>query len=199
MQTNKIFIGKLSPDLTEEHLRDYFSTFGEIDEIQFVFNKQTNERKSFCFIQFKEVMAVEQITRGKVPPESVRHVIDSIEVECKKKFDDNHPVQRKIKAIERQRKGMWGGGDFPPVPYGYGNYYGGAPGGYDFYSGYGYYGGYYGGHHGYHGGGGTRDIYGYGYEDYSSVNYTNGGGYGGSYSGGKYGNRTSSRGKSYDG
>ena len=50
MQTNKIFIGKLPADLTEDHLREYFTTFGEIDEIQFVFNKQTNERKSFCLL-----------------------------------------------------------------------------------------------------------------------------------------------------
>ena len=159
MQTNKIFIGKLPSELTEENLRDYFSTFGEIEEIQFVFNKQTRERKSFCFIQFKSSEAVEKITESKVPPESTRHTIESFEIECKKKFDDNHPIQRKIKAIERQKKG-W---DY----YGnYGNHYGNNNM-YDYnnygpYYGYGHYGGHYGGPP-------YRDMYYSGYEEYNTA------------------------------
>lgn len=167
MQTSKIFIGKLPSELTEEHLRNYFSTFGEIEEIQFVFNKQTNERKSFCFIQFKSSDAVEKITEAKVPPESTRHTIESFEIECKKKFDDSHPIQRKIKAIERQKKG-W---DY----YGnYGNNY--NQGNYDYsygpYYGYSNYSGYYGGGAGqpYSSG---REMYGpyngYGHDEYNNA------------------------------
>lgn len=183
MQTNKIFIGKLPAELTEDNLRDYFSTFGEIDEIQFVFNKQTNERKSFCFIQFKTTEAVEKITDSKVPPESKRHTIESFEIECKKKFDDNHPIQRKIKAIERQKKGWDYYGNYQGS-YGYGSYdgqYYGQP----YYGGYsGGYGGYYGPQYQSHRGDnmyGTSYNNGYGHEEYNTA-------YNGYYSG-KPGNR----------
>ena len=179
MQTNKIFIGKLPAELTEEHLRNYFTTFGEIEEIQFVFNKQTRERKSFCFIQFKSSDAVEKITESKVPPESMRHTIESFEIECKKKFDDSHPIQRKIKAIERQKKGWdyYGG---------YGNNYGNNSA-YDYNS----YGPYYGyGHYSHYGGPPYRDMYYNGYEEYNNA-------YNGYYKNGKTangGHRGSSRG-----
>ena len=138
MQTNKIFIGKLPGGLTEDQMRCYFSTFGEIEKIEFVFHKQTNERKSFCFIEFKSQEAVEKITESKVPPESTRHTIESFEIECKKKFDDNHPIQRKIKAIERQKRG----GDYYG---GFGNYSHGNFGKYNYGPQYGYgnYGGFY--------------------------------------------------------
>lgn len=159
MQTNKIFIGKLPAELTEENLRDYFSQFGEIDEIQFVFNKQTRERKSFCFIQFKSSEAVEKITESKVPPESMKHTIESFEIECKKKFDDSHPIQRKIKAIERQKKGLdyygnYGHQMYPDYSFGHGQHFYGY--GHGFYP-----------HH--HGGPPYRDMYYNGYEEYNKA------------------------------
>lgn len=181
MQTNKIFIGKLPSELTEEHLRDYFSEFGEIEEIQFVFNKQTRERKSFCFIQFKFSDAVEKITESKVPPESTRHTIQSFEIECKKKFDDSHPIQRKIKAIERQKKGWdyYGnhGNNYGNNAYDYNSNYGGP------YYGYGHYGGHYGGPP-------HRDMYYNGYEEYNNAynGYYNNGNMGKTANGGSRGN-----------
>lgn len=178
MQTSKIFIGKLPSELTEESLRIYFSRFGEVDEVQFVFNKQTNnERKSFCFIQFKSPEAVEKITESKVPPDSTRHTIDGFEIECKKKFEDNHPIQRKIKAIERQKKGWdyYGGGY---QGNGAGSNYGNYDPNYNS-AGYGYgYGNYGGGNYG----GGRNEMYqgnsyngGYGHDDYNMYSgYYNG-------------------------
>ena len=106
MQTNKIFIGKLPSELTDANLREYFGDFGEVAEIQFVYDKQTNERRGYCFIEFNSNTAVERITKGKIPPESAKHRINEFEIDVKKKFDDNHPIQRKIKAIERQKKNM---------------------------------------------------------------------------------------------
>lgn len=167
MQTNKIFIGKLPAGLTEDQMRCYFSKYGEIEKIEFVFHKQTNERKSFCFIEFKSQDAVEKITECKVPPESTKHIIESFEIECKKKFEDNHPIQRKIKALERQKRG----GDYYG---GFSNYGSHCYGNFNNFSygpqyGYGNYGGFYGPNHS-----ASRDLYGpysgshgHGHEEYN--------------------------------
>lgn len=102
MKTNKLFIGGLPAALSEEHLRNYFEKYGKIHQFQFIINKLTNIRKAFCFITFESPESVEKITEGKVPPNSVVHTIDGHTVDCKKKFDEDHPVQKKIKARSAQ-------------------------------------------------------------------------------------------------
>lgn len=97
MRTRKLFIGGLPAALTEDHLREYFEKYGPIDNFQFVMNKQTNIRKAFCFIEFRDEETVEKITEGKIPPNSVVHTIEGQTVDCKKKFDDDHPIQKKLR------------------------------------------------------------------------------------------------------
>eukprot|EP00116_Pleurobrachia_bachei_P008327 sb/3468589/ len=98
MRTNKLFVGGLPSALSEDQLKAYFETFGKIQNFQFILNKVTNTRKAFCFIIFESEDAVERITEGKIPPNSVVHTIDGHTVDCKKKFEEDHPVQKKIKA-----------------------------------------------------------------------------------------------------
>jgi len=97
MKTRKLFIGGLPAALSEENLREYFEKYGPIDNFQFVMNKQTNIRKAFCFIEFRDEETVEKITEGKIPPNSVVHTIEGQTVDCKKKFDDDHPIQKKLR------------------------------------------------------------------------------------------------------
>lgn len=162
MKTNMLFVGGLHRDITEEQLRGYFSVYGEITEIIFVENRQTQERKGFCFVHFKENEAVERITEGKNPPLAAVHNIDEFKLDCKKKFPDNHPEQRKLK--QRQAAKRYFGGYGPPNG-GYGpppDYYQGGYGGYNDYNGGG--GGYNGG--GYEQGGYQNNYdQGYGYNN----------------------------------
>jgi len=102
MKTNKLFVGGLPAALSEEQLRVYFEKYGKIQNFQFIVNKMTNTRKAFCFILFESSEAVEKITEGKIPPNSVVHTIEGHTVDCKKKFDEDHPVQKKIKARSAQ-------------------------------------------------------------------------------------------------
>ena len=102
MKTNKLFVGGLPAALSEEQLRVYFEKYGKIQNFQFIVNKMTNTRKAFCFILFESTEAVEKITEGKIPPNSVVHTIEGHTVDCKKKFDEDHPVQKKIKARSAQ-------------------------------------------------------------------------------------------------
>jgi len=162
MKTNMLFVGGLHRDITEEQLRGYFTVFGEITEIIFVENRQTSERKGFCFVHFKENEAVERITEGKNPPLAAVHNIDEYKLDCKKKFPDNHPEQRKLK--QRQAAKRYFGGYGPPNG-GYGgygpppDYYQGGYGGYNDYNG------------GYHNGGGYDQG---GYQNNYDQGYNNG-------------------------
>lgn len=155
MKTNKLFVGGLPGALSEEQLRAYFEKYGTIQNFQFIVNKMTNTRKAFCFVLFESPEAVEKITEGKIPPNSVVHTIEGHTVDCKKKFDEDHPVQKKIKARSAQynsnrqnnyhHNNNYGQGQYDPSAYaGYGAYgysgyeqYYGAYGAYG-YPGYGY-------------------------------------------------------------
>ncbi|XP_040274008.1 heterogeneous nuclear ribonucleoprotein D-like [Bufo bufo] len=48
----KVFVGGLSPDTTEEQIRDYFGGFGDIESVELPTDPKTNERRGFCFITY---------------------------------------------------------------------------------------------------------------------------------------------------
>lgn len=168
MKTNKLFVGGLPAALSEEQLRVYFEKYGKIQNFQFIVNKMTNTRKAFCFILFESSDSVEKITEGKIPPNSVVHTIEGHTVDCKKKFDEDHPVQKKIKARSAQYNSN------RQHNYHNSNNYGGQ-GQYDAsaagaYAGYGAYG--YSGYEQYYGAYGAYGAYpGYGYPAYPGYAY----------------------------
>ncbi|XP_067010817.2 RNA-binding protein squid [Anabrus simplex] len=49
----KVFVGGLSPEISDADIRSYFSQFGTIVEIEAPFDKVKNRRKGFCFISFE--------------------------------------------------------------------------------------------------------------------------------------------------
>ena len=51
---NKIYIGNLPYDATEEELRDMFSSCGAIKEIAFIKDRYTQQCKGFSFIEFED-------------------------------------------------------------------------------------------------------------------------------------------------
>lgn len=57
-QQGKIFVGGLTPEISDDDIKGYFSQFGAITEFQAPFDKTKNQRKGFCFITFesKDVM-----------------------------------------------------------------------------------------------------------------------------------------------
>lgn len=48
----KIFVGGVAIDTPEEEVRTHFEQFGAVEEIVFPTNKETKQRKGFCFITF---------------------------------------------------------------------------------------------------------------------------------------------------
>lgn len=57
---NKIFIGGLKDQITDQDLRTYFSQFGPIEKIETFMNKETGKRKGFAFISFGDYDAVDK-------------------------------------------------------------------------------------------------------------------------------------------
>ena len=50
------------------------------------------------------MLELKHFPSGKVPPQSQKHSINGYTVECKKKFADSHPVQKRIKRIQQQKR-----------------------------------------------------------------------------------------------
>ncbi|XP_065157711.1 RNA-binding protein squid isoform X3 [Atheta coriaria] len=174
----KIFVGGLTNELTDDDIRNYFTQFGTIVEVEMPFDKTKNQRKGFCFITFESEQVVNELLK------TPKQTINDKEVDVKKATPKpdamgNMRGGRMMRGGGRGRgRGNYGNQNWGNQGYGaYGGYgQSGYGGNYDGYSGgYDYYGGGYGGYGGY---------------DYSSYggNYGSGGGGGGGgggYNGGK--------------
>ena len=72
----KVFVGGLSPDTSEEQIKEYFGACGEIENIELPMDTKTNERRGFCFVTYTDEEPVKkllesryhQIGSGKVKP-----------------------------------------------------------------------------------------------------------------------------------
>lgn len=49
-----LFIGNLSPEITEQHLREAFSEFGPIKSLKIIIDPQTGMPKGFGFVEMEE-------------------------------------------------------------------------------------------------------------------------------------------------
>ncbi|XP_018048292.1 PREDICTED: RNA-binding protein squid-like isoform X8 [Atta colombica] len=169
----KIFVGGLSTELSDDDIKNFFSQFGTIVEVEMPFDKTKNQRKGFCFITFESEQVVNELLK------TSKQTINGKEVDVKKatpKPDGmigmrGGPGGRGSRGARGGRgrgfgQGGWGQGGYGggySGGYGQGGYGGGYDGyGYDYYDGYGYGSGNYDG--GYSGGrGGARGKGGSGY------------------------------------
>ena len=53
MSNKKIYVGNLPFSTTEEELQNEFSTFGEVEDVRIIMDRETNRSKGFGFITFK--------------------------------------------------------------------------------------------------------------------------------------------------
>jgi len=75
----KIFVGGLHYDTSDATLRDYFANFGKVDQVQVMYNRETNKSRGFGFVTFESEETVEVVLR-----EKRMHEIDSKSVEVKR-------------------------------------------------------------------------------------------------------------------
>ncbi|XP_077332289.1 heterogeneous nuclear ribonucleoprotein D-like isoform X2 [Lithobates pipiens] len=173
----KVFVGGLSPDTTEEQIKDYFGGFGEIENIELPMDTKTNERRGFCFITYADEEPVKKLL------ESRYHQIGS--GKCEIKVAQPKEVYRQQQQQQQQKGGRGGGaspgrgggrgrgrgGQGQNWNQGYNNYYDQGYGGYgnnSYSDSYNNYGGYDYSNYGNYGG------YNQGYTDYSGQQSTYG-------------------------
>lgn len=129
-QHGKIFVGGLTPEMTDADIRNYFSQFGPVVEIQSPFDKLKNQRKGFCFITFDSKDVVYKLLK------TPKQVINGKAVDVKK--------------VKTNPENMWTGNNrfYSTMPWlavnsRYSNHYGGYSDDYSYsYDGYADYGDY---------------------------------------------------------
>jgi len=52
MSQPKIYVGNLSYDVTADQLNDFFTQFGDINEVKLISDRETGRSKGFAFITF---------------------------------------------------------------------------------------------------------------------------------------------------
>jgi RNA recognition motif-containing protein len=60
-QYNKLFIGGVSTELTEEILFDCFSKFGNVEKIYLIYDKITGKSKGFGFLEYKSYEVAKKV------------------------------------------------------------------------------------------------------------------------------------------
>lgn len=119
----KIFVGKLDPDTPQEEVSEYFSKFGEVEKMEFPFDKLKEKRRAFCFVEFRKMSAFKKCL------EETSHKIKTQEVDVKKATIPQQPGGGNMRGGPRGRgfggPGARGGrGGFQQYGgYGQNNYY----------------------------------------------------------------------------
>jgi len=74
----KLFCGALPQEAKDTDIKEYFSQFGEIDNVNLKIDPVTERSRGFCFIVFKEVAGLEAAVAN------TAHVVKGKKVTCKK-------------------------------------------------------------------------------------------------------------------
>ncbi|CAA0821144.1 RNA-binding (RRM/RBD/RNP motifs) family protein [Striga hermonthica] len=183
-KTKKIFVGGLPLSLNEDDLREYFSSYGNIADLQIMLDHTTGRSRGFGFVTFETEDAVDKIfSDGHMHEIGGKHV-EIKRAEPKRSGFDNSFDNR----LHRGGNSSKYSGNFARGPESFGGAYAGKigrgyGGGYGSYGNYGGYGNFAGdyssGAAGFYGGGGYGGGYGYGYGFGGGPMYGGGGGYGG--------------------
>jgi len=59
MQQNKIYVGNFPYSVDESQLREMFSSFGQVEDIALIKDRETGRSKGFAFITFASQQAAE--------------------------------------------------------------------------------------------------------------------------------------------
>jgi len=100
----KLFIGGLSWETTEDGLKEYFSSYGEVTDCVVMINPHTHRSRGFGFITFaEEEVAAKVIASGK-------HTLDDREIDPKPAVPKGGVPRGRMKHQHQHQNGGGGGG-----------------------------------------------------------------------------------------
>lgn len=76
--SKKIFVGGLHYETCDETLKKYFRSFGKVESVQVMYNRETNKSRGFGFVTFDSEVAVNKVLQNRM------HNIDNKSVEVKR-------------------------------------------------------------------------------------------------------------------
>lgn len=115
-QHGKIFVGGLTPEISDDDIKNYFSQYGTIVELQAPFDKVKNQRKGFCFITFDSKEVVYKLLK------TPKQTINGKEVDVKKVKVNPDPRNQGFWAPGYGGYGYGGGYGYIPEYNGYHSY-----------------------------------------------------------------------------
>lgn len=59
-----IYVGNCSFDVTEQQLRDVFATYGEVDTVSVITDRDTGRPRGFAFVEMSDRAAAQAAIRG---------------------------------------------------------------------------------------------------------------------------------------
>lgn len=60
----KIYVGNCSDDVTEEQLQGFFATYGEVESVAVVMDRDTGRPRGFAFIEMPDASAARAAIKG---------------------------------------------------------------------------------------------------------------------------------------
>ncbi|XP_042202775.1 heterogeneous nuclear ribonucleoproteins A2/B1 isoform X5 [Callorhinchus milii] len=64
LTVKKLFVGGIKDDTDEHHLREYFQTFGNIETIEVITDRQSGKKRGFAFVTFDDHDPVDKVVRS---------------------------------------------------------------------------------------------------------------------------------------
>ena len=61
---SKLYVGNCSFDVTEQQLRDVFSTYGEVASVNVITDRDTGRPRGFAFVEMSDPGAAQAAIRG---------------------------------------------------------------------------------------------------------------------------------------
>ena len=101
MKTRKIFVGGLPHDITLETFKEYFLSYGDIEDIVIMLDRHTNKPRGFGFVTFENEYSVDEVMSI-----HEEHNILGQWVDCKRAIPGNpshHPPDMKRKPARQSR------------------------------------------------------------------------------------------------
>jgi RNA recognition motif-containing protein len=61
---SNIYVGNCSFDVTEEQLRDLFATYGDVDKVNVITDRDTGRPRGFAFVEMSDSSAAQEAIKG---------------------------------------------------------------------------------------------------------------------------------------